>query len=71
MRLLRLFKLGRYSTSLQTLGNVLRKHRGELLVTLFVLLIMLVIASTLMYFAEHKRSRTLFPAFRRPCGGAS
>ena len=53
MRLLRLFKLGRYSTSLQTLGNVLRKHRGELLVTLFVLLIMLVIASTLMYFAEH------------------
>ncbi len=53
MRLLRLFKLGRYSTSLQTLGNVLRKHSGELLVTLFVLLIMLVIASTLMYFAEH------------------
>lgn len=53
MRLLRLFKLGRYSNSLQTLGNVLRKHSGELLVTLFVLLIMLVIASTLMYFAEH------------------
>ena len=53
MRLLRLFKLGRYSTSLQTLANVLRKHSGELLVTLFVLLIMLVIASTLMYFAEN------------------
>lgn len=60
MRLLRLFKLGRYSTSLQTLGNVLRKHRGELVVTLFVLLIMLVIASTLMYFAEHRAQPDAF-----------
>ncbi len=60
MRLLRLFKLGRYSTSLKTLGNVLQKHSGELLVTLFVLLIMLVIASTLMYFAEHRAQPEAF-----------
>ncbi len=62
MRLLRLFKLGRYSESMQTLGNVLKDKRDELYVTMFVLLIMLVIASSLMYFAEHEVQREVFPS---------
>ncbi len=59
-RLLRLFKLGRYSESLQTLGNVLRQKSGELYVMLFVLFILLVIASSLMYFAEHEAQPDAF-----------
>ena len=52
-RLFRAFKLARYSASMRTLGNVLRSKREELLVTLFVVLIMLVFASSAMYYAEH------------------
>ena len=59
-RLLRLFKLGRYSAALQTLGNVLSDRRGELYVTMFVLVIMLVIASSLMYFVEHEAQPEAF-----------
>lgn len=60
LRMLRMFKLGRYSESLQTLGRVLRDKKGELYVTVFVLLIMLVIASSLMYFAEHEAQPEAF-----------
>lgn len=59
-RLLRLFKLGRYSAALQTLGNVLSERKGELYVTSFVLVIMLVIASSLMYFVEHEAQPEAF-----------
>lgn len=52
-RLFRAFKLARYSASMRTLGNVLRSKREELLVTLFVVVIMLVFASSAMYYAEH------------------
>ena len=51
-RMFRLFKLVRYSASMQTLGKVIRKSRGELLVTLFALFVLLVIASSLMYYVE-------------------
>jgi voltage-gated potassium channel len=59
-RLLRLFKLGRYSVAMQTLANVLRDRREELYVTIFVLLIMLVIASSLMYFVENEAQPEAF-----------
>lgn len=52
-RLFRAFKLARYSASMRTLGNVLRAKREELLVTLFVVVVMLVFASSAMYYAEH------------------
>jgi voltage-gated potassium channel len=52
-RLFRAFKLARYSASMRTLGNVLRSKREELLVTLFVVVVMLVFASSAMYYAEH------------------
>jgi voltage-gated potassium channel len=58
-RLLRLFKLTRYSSSLQTFGRVLRRCAPELMSTLFVLLLLLVIASSLMYYLE----RGTNPAF--------
>jgi voltage-gated potassium channel len=52
-RLARMFKLGRYSEAFRVLGRVLRTKREELAASLTVLIALLVIASTLMYEAEH------------------
>ncbi len=52
MRLLRLLKLGRYSESIRTMGAVMNAKREELGVALAMSLILLLIASTLMYFIE-------------------
>ena len=57
LRLLRLFrtlKLARYSQSLQTLGRVLANKRSQLAVTGMAGALVLICASSLMYFAEHE-----------------
>lgn len=51
-RLFRLFKMGRYSEALKTLGNVLKQKKEELFITVFAILILLITASSLMYFVE-------------------
>ncbi|HQU30378.1 MAG: ion transporter [Planctomycetia bacterium] len=52
-RLLRILKMGRYSESLRTLENVLKEKKEELLIALFTVLILLVVASSLIYFVEN------------------
>ncbi len=52
-RFLRVLKLGRYSESFQTLHNVLRAKRSELWVAISAALLLLLLASGLMYFCEH------------------
>ncbi|MBU6999207.1 MAG: ion transporter [Theionarchaea archaeon] len=52
-RLFRLFKMGRYSESLLTLGNVLKAKKEEIVVTFFVISLMLVFASSTIYYVEH------------------
>ncbi len=51
-RLLRLFKLFRYSESFQTLGMAVRRKRDELTAVLFVVLVFILIVSSLMYVVE-------------------
>jgi voltage-gated potassium channel len=53
MRIFRVAKLGRYSQSVQTLSRVIRARKEQLATSIFVLLLLLVIASSLMYFAEN------------------
>ena len=53
LRLARMLKVARYSQSLQTLGRVLRAKRSELAVTAIAGGILLICASSLMYFAEN------------------
>ena len=53
-RLFRLFKLARYSDSMKTLGDVFKAKAGDLSVAFFVLFIVWIFASSLMYFAEHE-----------------
>lgn len=59
-RLFRLLKLGRYSASLRTLGRVLKAKKEELLITLFAGLIVLIIASSIMYYVERETQPEAF-----------
>jgi voltage-gated potassium channel len=52
MRLLRIFKLLRYSSSIQILHNVIREERGTLTVVAFILGMILVMASWGIYILE-------------------
>lgn len=46
-------RLGRYFEGIRTLGTVLRSKAVELFTVVLVLTVMLVLASSLMYYAEH------------------
>jgi voltage-gated potassium channel len=54
LRLFRLLKLVRYSPALQTLGRVLAQEYRALLGALLVMLVLLLFASTLIYFLERE-----------------
>jgi voltage-gated potassium channel len=51
-RLFRLLKSARYSDSLLTLGYVLKSRKEQLIITAFATMILVVFASSLMYFVE-------------------
>lgn len=53
-RLLRVFKLTRYSDALRTLGSVIKIRKEELLISVVIVLAILFVASTLMYFIENE-----------------
>lgn len=61
LRLLRLFKLKRYMRSLQLIQEVVYEKRAELSATVFVSFIVLVVASTLMYYVEKDVQPKAFP----------
>lgn len=59
-RLFRAFKMVRYSESLKILGNVLKAKKEEIIITLFVVLILLVFSSSLIYLVEHEAQPQAF-----------
>lgn len=61
LRLARLFKIGRYSESMRTMGKVISSKREDLFSTLFTVFTLLMISSSLMYFAEHAAQPDLYP----------
>ncbi|MEG4007857.1 ion transporter [Microcoleus sp. Pol11C1] len=54
LRLLRLLKMSRYSESVRTLGAVLYAKKEELIATAFAVFILLIFASSVMYFVENE-----------------
>lgn len=54
LRLLRVFKLTRYSSSMSLLLNVLKEEGRPIGAAMFVLMLMLVMTASLAYLAEHK-----------------
>ena len=61
LRVMRILKLNRYSKSLKMIGDVVREKRAELSITLFVVFILLILASTLIYYVESKLQPDAFP----------
>jgi len=60
-RLLKLFKLNRYSNSLRLVGDVLRDKRQELFTTIFLTFLLILLASTMMYYLEQEVQPEQFP----------
>ena len=60
LRLFRLLKIARYSESLKTFGHVLKSKKEQLAVSIFVLVIVLLFVSTVMYFVEHEAQPKAF-----------
>ena len=60
LRFLRIFRLTNYMSSAQVVGNVFRKKAQELLISLILTIGLIIIASCIMYFAEHQRQPRVF-----------
>ena len=60
LRLLRILKLNRHFKSLKLIGSVFKKTKNDILVTIFIVLILLTLASTLMYNIENKAQPEAF-----------
>lgn len=54
VRLLRLFKINRYTDALATIGNVFKRKASQLLSSMFIVLILMIIASILMFNVENE-----------------
>ncbi len=59
-RIFRVLKLGRHSDALQMFGRVIKAKRNEFAVTAIVVFILVTIASSLVYFAEHEAQPKAF-----------
>lgn len=60
-RLLRVLKLVRYSKSISLFGTVLRNRKEELIVTASIVVILMVLSASFIYFAEHGAQPEAFP----------
>jgi voltage-gated potassium channel len=59
-RVLRVLKLARYSQGIGLIGRVVKRKREELLIALGFFSVLLVMTSSLMYFAEHDAQPKVF-----------
>lgn len=60
VRLLRIFKVNRYTTALSAIWNVFKRKRNQLISSIFVVLILMIIASVLMYNIESEAQPDAF-----------
>jgi voltage-gated potassium channel len=60
-RLFRIFKIGKFSHSMTVLIAILKSKKEDLIITLTAGIILLIFASSLMYFMEHPVQPEAFP----------
>jgi len=60
LRVFRLLKMGRYSNALKTMGDVFRGKKEDLVIMVSAVLVLLVIASSLMYSVENEAQPDAF-----------
>ncbi|MCP4459622.1 MAG: ion transporter [Cytophagales bacterium] len=61
LRLFRVMKLTRYNHSMTVVIQVLKDKRPELGITAFVMFILMLLSSSLMYYSEHEAQPEVFP----------
>jgi len=61
-RLVRILKIGRYAYAVQTLTGVISRKKEELAITGFVLVMLLILCSSLIYFIEHDAQPQGYPS---------
>lgn len=61
IRIFRIAKMVRYSHSFQLIGTVFRKNREELVIIGIMMLFLVIMSSSLMFYAEHKAQPENFP----------
>lgn len=54
VRLFRVLKIVRYSNALRLIGKVLKRQKEGLFLTIFISFLLLLVASSLMYYVEHE-----------------
>ncbi len=59
-RLLRLLKFNRYTKALSTIGIILKKKSSQLISSMFVIFILMIISSVLMYSVENQAQPDVF-----------
>lgn len=60
IRLLRLLKMNRYTDALHTIGNVFKRKANQLLSSMFIVVLLMIIASVLMYHIENTAQPNVF-----------
>jgi len=60
LRLLRLLKVNRYTSALATVGSVLKRKAAQLLSSMLVVIILMIMASILMYSIEYEAQPAVF-----------
>lgn len=61
-RLVRILKIGRYAYAVRTLTDVFGRKKEELAIATFVLIMLLIICSSVIYFVEHDAQPDAFPS---------
>ena len=60
VRFFRFFKLGRYMNASRIIGNVFRSKKEELILAMIITMLLILIASSVMYFVEHNAQPNKF-----------
>ncbi len=60
-RILRVLKIQRYNNSLKMINSVIQRRKEDLLITLFITFLLLLLASSVMYYIENKSQPDSFP----------
>jgi len=61
LRFLRVFKIARYNNSIDLIANVFKEKKSDLGVTCGLIIIVMILASFIMYYAEHDAQPEAFP----------
>lgn len=60
-RIMRVFKLTRYNSAMETIVRIMKNEKDKLLYTIFIMGIMIIFASSLMYYVENPVQPEKYP----------